>query len=148
MTSMQRNAVSYSFVALTSIFFLLWGIPVFSPAYPGYGVPATLVPNIAAGCMLAFSLLGLLRLALTRRKSRQENIGSICWLHLTRIFVPCALLIPAMHVLGVIPAGILFLLVIQRACGQRRPVPLALVSVAPVLVVYLLMRYALNVPMP
>lgn len=148
MTSMQRNAVSYSFVALTSIFFLLWAIPVFSPEYPGYGVSATLVPNIAAGCMLVFSLLGLLQIVLTWKKNRQESVDGIRWLHLVKFFVPCALLMPAMHALGVIPAGILFLLAIQWVCGQRRPIPLALISMSPVLVVYLLMRYVLNVPMP
>lgn len=148
MTIMQRDTVSYSFVALVSGVLLLWAIPVFSPEYPGYGVPATLVPNIAAGCMLTFSLLGLFRLALARRKNRQKNVDGICWLHLVKFFVPCALLMPAMHALGVIPAGILFLLIVQWACGQRHPVSLVLISMGPVLIVYLLMRYALNVPMP
>ena len=57
-------------------------------------------------------------------------------------------MMPAMHYLGFIPAGVLFLLVIQLSCGQRHPVPLVLVAVLPVVLVYLLMRYVLSVPMP
>ena len=49
---------------------------------------------------------------------------------------------------GFLPAGIAFMVVIQIGCGQRRWFPMTLVSVAPVLLVYAIMRFGLGVPMP
>ena len=40
------------------------------------------------------------------------------------------------------------MVVIQIGCGQRRWFPMTLVSVAPVLLVYAIMRFGLGVPMP
>jgi hypothetical protein len=55
---------------------------------------------------------------------------------------------PAMQWIGFIPAGILFLIIIQILCGQRKPVKTALVAIIPVFILYLAMRYGLSVPMP
>jgi len=70
MTQTLRNGISYSIVALFSGSLLLWIIPGWSPEYPGYGVPATLLPNIAAGFMLVLALLGILRTVQQRLKSK------------------------------------------------------------------------------
>ncbi len=150
MTRSQRDTISYAFVAVLSAFLLLWGIPAFSPEYPGYGVPASLVPNIAAGAMLLLALLGLLRTALARRHepSAPAQGKTICWLHLARFLVPCFLLMPAMSFFGFVPAGVGFLGLIQFFCGQREPLPLILVAALPVLLVWVIMRYGLGVPMP
>lgn len=148
MTETQRNATSYAFVALCSGALLLWIIPAFSPEYPGYGAPPTLVPNVAACLMLVLALLGLTQTALRYKHDAGNTADGVRWRHLFTFFVPCGLMMPAMHYLGFIPAGLLFMLVIQIACGQRRIVPLALVAALPVLAVYLLMRFVLGVPMP
>ena len=150
MTATKRDIISYGFVFLFSLAMLLYVIPTFSPEYPGYGVPATLVPNIACGSMLFLALTGL---AKTFVKSRRDGAGetisfSIRWLHLAMLFLPCLLLMPAMHHLGFIPSGIVFLLLLQWICGQRAWISLALVSVLPVVLVYVIMRYGLGVPMP
>ena len=57
MTELQRDTLAYGVVAAASAYLLIWIIPAYTPEYPGYGVPASLLPDIAAGFMLALSLL-------------------------------------------------------------------------------------------
>ena len=151
MTELQRDTLAYGVVAAASAYLLIWIIPAYTPEYPGYGVPASLLPDIAAGFMLALSLLGLGRAALSRRKAEKSGGGgqtAVRWGHLACFLIPCALLMPAMSLFGFLPAGIAFMVVIQIGCGQRRWFPMTLVSVAPVLLVYAIMRFGLGVPMP
>lgn len=148
MTQAQRDTISYGTVAVFSSALLLWIIPVWSPEYPGYGVPATLLPNIAAGFMLVLSLLGLLRVVLRRKSASGESVGRIHWKHIAVFLIPCVLLMPAMSYAGFIPAGVVFLAWIQFVCGQRRWQTMAIVAVVPVVIVYALMRFGLGVPMP
>lgn len=165
MTIEQRNNLIYGFLALGSIVFLLWVIPAYAPPYPGYGVSARLVPNVAVGIILLLSVLVLVRnlavylrakstesqeiQAVKEEKSEEQiQADKVRLLHLFRFLIPSALLMPAIQWLGFIPAGILFMLVIQYICGQRKPLPLVLVSVITVGVLYSLMTYLLSVPMP
>jgi hypothetical protein len=145
-------------IVLTSVVFLTWIIPTYTPPYPGYGVPASLVPHVAVGIILFLAALSLCKnlLAALAMKKRGETVeegeckdaDKIYWLHLARFMIPCALLMPGMIYGGFIPAGIVFMLVMQYFCGQRKPIPMALVAVAPVLVIYAAMRWGLGVPMP
>lgn len=73
MTERQRDMLAYGVVALAGGTLLLWIIPAYTPEYPGYGVPASLLPDIAAGFMLALSLLGLVRAVLASRAERRET---------------------------------------------------------------------------
>ena len=151
MTELQRDTLAYGVVAAASACLLVWIIPAHTPEYPGYGVPASLLPDIAAGFMLALSLLGLGRAALTRRRNNASGEGAqttVRWRHLACVLIPCALLMPAMSWFGFLPAGIAFMVVIQLCCGQRRWLPMTLVAVVPVLSVYAIMRFGLGVPMP
>lgn len=154
MVVQKRNIVAYSAVIAGSIVMLAWVIPHWSPEYPGYGVPASLVPNASCGLMLLLAALGLVKELWALRQNRaetgapQKQAAACHWLHLAKFLVPGLLLMPAAHVVGFIPAGIAFLLIVQFFCGQRRAVPLVLVSVLPVLAVYAIARYGLSVPMP
>ena len=49
MTELQRDTLAYGVVAAASAYLLIWIIPAYTPEYPGYGVPASLLPDIAAG---------------------------------------------------------------------------------------------------
>ena len=73
MTELQRDTLAYGVVAAASAYLLIWIIPAYTPEYPGYGVPASLLPDIAAGFMLALSLLGLGQAALSRRKAEKSG---------------------------------------------------------------------------
>ncbi|MDR2820063.1 MAG: tripartite tricarboxylate transporter TctB family protein [Desulfovibrio sp.] len=153
MTELRRNIMGYCIVALGGLALLLLIIPANVPEYPGYGVPASVLPNIAAGFILILALVGLLRSLsdLRARKRHADKATSISLASLLRLLsfiLPCALLMPAMSRLGFIPAGIAFMLVIQLCCRQRKPLVMTAVAVLPVLAVYAAMRFVLGVPMP
>lgn len=157
-TNTQRDNIGYAIVILLSCIFLIWVIPTYTPPYPGYGVSTSLLPNVAVGAILFLAGLGLVRNLLAARLSKKNNsvaeeeacrpADAIHWLHIARFFIPCALLLPAMAYIGFIPAGIIFMVILQYFCGQRKPFTMALVAVIPVLIVYAAMRWALGVPMP
>ena len=155
MTELQRDALSYAVVALLACALVTWIIPTWSPEYPGYGVPATVMPNMAAGIMLFLAILGLGRTALVAAKRKKaaaqgqeaKPLG-INILYLVAIFAPCFLLMKGMSLFGFVPAGIVFMGYVQIFLGQRKPLPLLLVSVLPVLALHAVMRYGLGVPMP
>ncbi len=162
MTRRQRDNLTYGGIAVGCVIFLLWVIPAQTPPYPGYGVSAALLPNVAFGIILVLAVLLMLDNLLDYRaeKSKEpatpeerasQEISQEDRVHFGRLalfMVPCLLLMPAMQWIGFIPAGIAFMVVIQFLCGQRKPVPLVLVAVLPVLALYAAMRYGLGVPMP
>lgn len=146
MSVYQRDVIGYAIILILSCSLYFWGIPTYSPEYPGYGVPASFMPNIAAIGMGGLSILGLLQTY--KKQNKEKKISKINWIHLLKFFIPCLLLMPAMAEIGYLVSGIVFLLLIQFFCGQRKPAYLILVSVLPVSVFYVLMVYALGVPLP
>lgn len=162
MTEEQRNNIVYSFaysgIILGCLIFLFWVIPAYTPPYPGYGMPASLLPNIAVGIILAFSVLELVRhmFAYFSAKSDSEEeepddtsqVGRVNFWHLAKFMVPCILLMPAIQWIGFVPAGIAFMLVIQFICGRRKPIPALAVALGTVLLIYVALRYGLGVPLP
>jgi hypothetical protein len=152
MRALQRDITGYSVVILCGLAFLLWLIPGNMPEHPGYGIPASTLPTVAASCMLALAFFGLFRCCLAFRKGipadKLRFFPPAHPFHLPIFILPCALLMPAMSHIGFIPAGIAFMTVIQLICRQRRPLIIAAVAVVPVLAVYATMRFALGVPMP
>lgn len=158
MTKRERDNYTYGFIAVASVLFLAWIIPAQTPPYPGYGVPSDVMPNVAVGMMLALSLLGLLRNVLEYQRDKKKGQlassplvnpdNKVHLLNLVRFLVPCVLLMPAMRWLGFIPVGLVFMLLLQYYCGQRKPVTMALVAVCTIGAMYAIMRYGLSVPMP
>ena len=159
MTTLNRDNFVFGTIVLGSLFFLFWIIPTQTPEYPGYGVPASLVPNVTVGIILVLSTLvlvrNLLEFMVAKKGHSAENqaeddntVDRVHLWHLCCFMVPCLLLMPAMQWVGFIPAGIAFMLVIQYVCKQRKPVQVLLVAIIPVLLMYVAMRYGLGVPMP
>lgn len=165
MTGLQRDNILFSGIVLSCVFFLVWVIPNYTPAYPGYGVPGSLVPNVAVSTILVLSIMVLssnllvLYRAKRDRKGQQHDESAVDRIHLGHLLffmVPSFLLMPSMKKLGgllpydlgfIIP-GIIFMLIMQWLCGQRKAVPLVLVAIIPVGVVYAAIRFGLGVPMP
>jgi hypothetical protein len=161
----MRENLAYGIIVLGSVVFLGWVIPANSPPYPGYGVSTSLLPNIAVGAILVLSLLALVKNLMAYRLTRiagRQNGGSgkairsttipaadrVHLWHLTRFMALSVLLMPAMQLVGFIPAGLVFMLVLQYMCGQRKPLTMGLVSIVSIGVLYLAMRFGLGVPMP
>lgn len=165
MTGLQRDNILFSGIILSCVFFLVWVIPTYTPAYPGYGVPGSLVPNVAVSTILILSILALSSNLLASYRAKRDHkeqqhdqspVDRIHLGHLLFFMVPSFLLMPSMKKLGgllpydlgfIIP-GIIFMLIMQWLCGQRKVVPLFLVAIIPVGVVYTAIRFGLGVPMP
>ena len=159
MTAGSRDTITNVCIILGSLICLVWIIPAYTPAYPGYGVPGSLVPNVSVSIILILSIVLLARNLSARffsqsralKEKSQKNISMADRVHLwqlIRFMIPCILLMPAMKLIGFVPAGILFMLAIQFFCGQRKPLTLTLVAVLPVCLIYAAMRFGLGVPMP
>jgi len=159
MTSKKRDNLVDGFVILGSLVFLLWIIPNFTPPYPGYGVSSALLPNVAFGIILVLSVVPLgnslwsqYKAKLTSREEDQaeeisQNDRVHLW-HLASFMIPCLLLMPVMKWVGFIPGGLLFMILLQYLCGQRKPVTMVIVAVCTVGSIYAAMRWGLGVPMP
>ncbi|MDE5681231.1 MAG: tripartite tricarboxylate transporter TctB family protein [Mailhella sp.] len=146
MSIYQRDMIGYAIILILSCSLYFGVIPAYSPEYPGYGVPESFMPDIAAVCMGLLSILGLVQTV--KKRDKETKAGKMNWIHLIKFFVPCLLLMPAMATIGYLISGMLFLSLIQFLCGQRSAWCLILVSMVPVAVFYALMVYALGVPLP
>ncbi|MBT4526686.1 MAG: tripartite tricarboxylate transporter TctB family protein [Deltaproteobacteria bacterium] len=161
MTRKKRDNLVSGGIILFSVFVLAWVIPNFTPPYPGYGVSSALLPNVVFGLILALSLLSLTtniisdfrnKSAVNNKNQAEKNdvpvVNRVHLWHLMSIMIPCLLLFPAMRLVGFVPAALVFLILMQYFCGQRKPLILLIVSTCTVGIMYLAMRYGLGVPMP
>lgn len=147
---LDREKITSAAIALFSLVLLAVVIPRDTPPYQGYGVSPALIPNIAAGLMLLLSLIRLLgkKVSPTREGENGRVSPARTAAHLAKFFLPCFLLLPGMTRIGFIPAGLVFMLVMQYLCGQRNPLTMLLVGVLTVGGLYLAMVYGFKVPMP
>lgn len=144
---------------------LAWGIPNYTPAYPGYGASPALVPNVSISVILLMSVLVLVRNAVTKLKGKTlppeesefpedgqttgfTQVGRVKLFRLLSFMIPCALFVIGIEYIGYIPAALLFMLVIQYVIGTRTLVQPIIVSISAVAVLYIVMRYGFGVPIP
>jgi MFS superfamily sulfate permease-like transporter len=164
MTTKTRDNIVAGGIALGSVFFLVWAIPNFTPAYPGYGVSSRLLPNVVISLILALSVLSLVtnilfhyrtKSSVTTEERRAEKEkdeirpeDKVHLWHLAIFMIPCILLFPALRWIGFIPGAILFMMVMQYFCGQRNPLIIVIVAICTAGVIYMAIMYGLKVPMP
>ena len=159
MTGKKRDNLVNGFVILGSLVFLLWIIPNFTPPYPGYGVSSALLPNVAFSIILGLSAVPLgyalwaqyKEKSIPQEKDQAEEINQndrVHLWHLASFMIPCLLLMPIMKWIGFIPGGLLFMILLQYLCGQRKTVTMITVAVCTVGSIYAAMRWGLGVPMP
>ena len=164
MTGPQRDNLLFGGIILFCVLCLAWVIPTYTPAYPGYGVPGSLVPNVAVSIILFLSLLALFSNLINASRAKRDQgvkhpnktpVDRIHLGHLLLFMVPSFLLMPTMKKLGFLPydlgfilPGIIFMLIMQWLCGQRKPIPLILVAIIPIGIIYAAIRFGLGVPMP
>ena len=166
MTRVRRDTIGYLLIIGFCVLMLVWAIPVYTPAYPGYGAPPALVPNVAVCVMLVMALVSLLRVFLavllnkpipveeTNFPGEREDgggftqVGRVNLKHLASIMIPCVLLLAAIDYISYVLASFAFLMVLQYLIGSRRWVQSTVVAVALVAVLYVIMRYGFGVPVP
>lgn len=156
----MRKAVfcTYLTVFLTSILFIVWVIPTFSPPFSGFGMPPSALPYTLCTIIAVFSLPILVReypgkkRLFKNKKQKEDNRPNPLplhkWAHLALFSIVFFSTMPLMQLIGFIPAAIIVLTVLQLFCGNLNPVKIALVSVLTSSIAWICMTYILSVPMP
>ncbi|MDJ0740505.1 MAG: tripartite tricarboxylate transporter TctB family protein [Gammaproteobacteria bacterium] len=166
MSRVTRDALGYLFIIGFCILMLAWAIPTYTPAYPGYGAPPALVPNVAVSVMLVMAVVSIVRVLLAaflnqpippeEREFPEDvdddsgftQVGRVNLVHLVSIMVPCALLVVAIDYVGYAIASFAFLMLLQFIIGSRRWLQSIIIAVVLVSVLYIIMRYGFGVPVP
>ncbi|MCG6871424.1 MAG: tripartite tricarboxylate transporter TctB family protein [Gammaproteobacteria bacterium] len=166
MTRINRDSIAYVVIIIFCIVMLTWAIPTYTPAYPGYGASAALVPNVAIGVMLFMACLSLFfvgmasylkkPLPVEEREFPEDlndgsgftQLGRTDMKHLTAIMLPCVLLVVAIEYIGYALASVAFLMILQYIIGCRKWMQLTVVATVLTAVLYVTMRYGFGVPVP
>ena len=166
MSRVTRDTLGYLVIIGFCILMLTWAIPTYTPAYPGYGAPPALVPNVAVSVMLVMAAVSVVRVLLAlymnqpipaeEREFPEDveddsgftQVGRVNLKHLISIMLPCALLVAAIDYVGYVIASFVFLMILQFIIGSRRWLQSTIIAVALVAVLYIVMRYGFGVPVP
>lgn len=145
---------------------LAWGIPTYTPAYPGYGASPALVSNVSVGVMLFMACVSLIRIGVAvylkkpipvaEREFPEDmeegggftQLGRVNLYHLARIMIPCVLFVLVIEYISYVFAAFVFLMILQYAIGSRKWIQSIVVSIALTAVLYIVMRYGFGVPVP
>ena len=166
MTRIKRDSIAYLAIVGFCIFMLAWGIPTYTPEYPGYGASPALVPIVAVGIMLFMACVSLLRLGIAiylnkpipaEEKEFPEDlddeagftqIGRVKLKHLASTMIPCVLLVVAIEHVAYMIVSFVFLMIFQYVIGCRKWLQSITVSVILTAALYIIMRYGFGVPVP
>ena len=166
MSRVTRDALGYIVIIGFCILMLAWAIPTYTPAYPGYGAPPAMVPNVAVSVILVMALVSVVRVLLAVYLNQQmpieereypedveddsgfTQVGRVNLKQLLSIIAPCALLVIAVDYVGYAIASFVFLMILQYVIGSRRWLQSIIIAFALVAVLYVVMRYGFGVPVP
>ena len=145
---------------------LAWGIPNYTPAYPGYGAASYLVPNVAVSIMMVMAIISLIIILFAhyfnkplpaREREFPEDledgdgftqVGRVNIRYLLTVMLPSIFLVVAIEYVGYLIASFAFLMLLQFLIGSRRWVQSVILSVILTTVLYIIMRYGFGVPVP
>lgn len=162
----KRDAIAYLVIVGFCILMLTWGIPTYTPDYPGYGASPALVPNVSVGVILFMACLSLLRIGVAVFMNKPipaeesefpedmeegagfTQIGRVKLQHLASTMVPCILLVVAIEYISYMFVSFIFLMIFQYVIGSRKWIQSIVVSVILTAVLYIVMRYGFGVPVP
>ncbi len=163
MTRDKRDSIAYLVVIGFCILMLAWGIPAYTPEYPGYGASPALVSNVAVSLMMVMAILSLIRVAAERRRNSGQQtsstedgeddsgftqVGRVNLAHLAGIMIPCVLLVILIDYIGYELASFAFLMTLQYVIGNRNWMQSIILSIVLTAVLYIVMRYGFGVPVP
>ena len=143
------NICAYLFLMLFCLICFTYVIPVWTPPYPGYGVPASYVPSVLCGVIAALSALGLLITIIKKTGKDQrsgltlKNFGKFLLL-----LLPIAVSMPLMQTLSFFPGSVIVIAALQFLAGERSWKRLIFVSLATAIIAYAGLWYGLHLPLP
>lgn len=165
MSRANREIVANIVILGFCLLMYLWAIPVYTPAYPGYGASPALVANVAVGVMMAMAFISLARLLLAQFGGKPlppdevqfpkdvqsggfTQVGRINLVHLATFILPCFLLILVIEYVAYLITAFVFLLVLQIAMGNRNWIQIVVIATIMDVIMYVVMRYGFGVPVP
>lgn len=143
------NIITQLFFICLAIALIFWIIPNQCPPYPGYGVPATLFPNIMAWTILALSSIRLVIVLVEKIGIDQDTW--LTWNVFLRFCAIVGVLLGGwflMKITGFIIGGFIVLAALQLFMGQKRPWIILSVAVVTPCFLYVALKYGLNVLLP
>jgi len=145
---------------------IIWGIPTYTPKYPGYGASPALVPYVSVGVVMFMACLSLLRIGIASIMNKHipaeesefpedmedgagfTQVGRVKLQHLASTMIPCILLVAAIEYIAYIFVSFIFLMIFQYVIGNRKCIQSIVVSVILTAALYIVMRYGFGVPVP
>lgn len=145
----RTNIASSVFTMLFGIALLGWIIPAQTPEYPGFGMPASLLPDILAWIMIVCAAANLLKTIVTGAgRDKPAALSLTTFVHCLAFLIVLAASMPLMHLLGYFAGGAVVMAACCLLCGERRPLRLAVVTAATVFVVWAALWKGLGVMLP
>lgn len=166
MTKIRRDSIAYFVIVGFCILMLTWGIPTYTPAYPGYGASPALVPIVSVCVILFMACLSLLRIGMAVYVNKPipaeesefpedleedtgfTQVGRVKIHHLASTMIPCVLLVVSIEYVPYIFVSFVFLMIFQYVIGSRKWIQSIVVSLILTAVLYVVMRYGFGVPVP
>ena len=149
----MRKADIFSAIFLLVVGLVMIFIIIPAQTYPGerYGVPPATVPKAAMTVVVVMAAILLIQRLIEARRGEESRPAPMplkSWLHIGGYTVLLFAGLAAMKYLHFIPGGILFLAVLMRLNGQRKPWIIATVAVPFPFLVYAALWYGLRMPLP
>ena len=143
------NILAYSFLIAFCVFAFTYVIPTWTPPYPGFGVPASYMPNVLCGVICVLSAVGLFQTLIKKTgKDKPSGLSAKMFGQFILLLLPIAVSMPLMQKLTFIPGAAITIALLQIFAGERRPLHIILVSVITAAVTYAGLWYGLRLPLP
>ena len=166
MTRIKRDSIAYLLIIGFGIFLLTWAIPNYTPAYPGYGASASMVPIVSVSVIIFMATLALIFIAISHFTKKPmpieerefpedlqddsgfTQVGRADIPNLAKVMIPSVLLVVAIEYIGYALASFIYLMVIQYFIGCRKCKQSIVLAIILTAVLYVIMRYGFGVPVP
>ncbi|WP_418764466.1 tripartite tricarboxylate transporter TctB family protein [Mailhella sp.] len=134
---------------LFGILLIAWIIPTQTPEWPGYGMPASLLPNILAWIIIVSASINLIKTIITGYgKGQPSPLSFKMFLHLLAFTAVLAAAMPLMSMFGYFIGSAIVLAACCLLCGERKPVRLVIVAAATIVVIWAALWKGLGVMLP
>ncbi len=145
----RTHIISSMLAILFGIALLAWIIPTQTPEYPGYGMPASLLPNILAWIIIVSATINLTKTIVTGSgKNAPARISIKEFAHLLCFLAVLGAAMPLMELCGFFIGSIITMICLCLLCGERKPIRLAIVSACTIICVWAGMWKGLSVMLP
>lgn len=143
------NIMAYLILIAFCVFAFMYAIPVWTPPYPGFGVPASYMPNVLCGVICTLSVVGLLQTLIKKTgKDKPSGLSGKMFGQFLLLLLPIAISMPLMQKLTFVPGAAITLALLQFFAGERRWLHLVLIPVVTAAIIYAGLWYGLRLPLP